>query len=65
MSALMVGVNKNWSALPVMAPTITLGPGIEVCANPPQPSSTYTPDNIQQPAADLVELPEITHNETK
>jgi hypothetical protein len=61
----MVIITKNWSALPVMVPTIT-----PTYTPPPdstqQPTAnTYTPDNIQQPATDLVELPEITHDETE
>jgi len=66
----MVVIQKNWQALPVSATTITLGPGIEVRAQPtPEPTYTPSPDNIQRPTVhlnskpDLVELPEINHDE--
>jgi len=66
----MVVICKNWQALPVSATTITLGPGIEVHTQPHLPAPSPS-DITQRPTAhlssepDLVELPEITHDETK
>jgi len=66
----MVIIRKNWQALPVSVTTVTT-PIIEDRAWP-APVSSYTPppdpiqwpmDNIQQSAADIVELHKINHDE--
>jgi len=63
----MVVIQKNWQAPLVLVTASTITPQYT-----PQPNSTqqpttntYTPEISQQSAPDLVELPEITHDETK